>query len=281
MTPMKTKYFMTWPLALVVCGLLACGTPTVREAESPPDGWNAEHRLRAMSELLASAPSLRITTQEVHRWPNPEGDWSQLQATYELELWRPDALRITADGSGAKEIDHTLFYDGWTLTLESHAAKVFARAEVPPTVDEMLDEVAWRFDLPIPASDLLYSSPYEALMSGGAEGRFVGEELIGGRSCERFAFVGTTSDWEIWIESGDLALPCRLEIEHKDMEGPPRSEIVFVSVELAPELEESRFAFEPQEGYWEIPVVERSAPDSPPADGTESAPEAAAPETIS
>ena len=247
--------------ALLAFGLLACGASPPPDAEPAPASPDPHARVQAMSDLLAAAPALHLTTQELHRWPADNGEWSELEATYDIELWRPDALHIIADGTGAKEIDHTLIYDGWMLTVESHAAKVFARSAVPPTVDEMLDEVAWRFELPIPAADMLYSSPIDALIADDTEGRFVAQETIEGRACDHFAFVGPTVDWEIWVEADEDPLPCRIDIVHKEMGGPPRSQVVFTSIDLEPAMEEDRFVFEPQEGYREVPAVENRPPD--------------------
>lgn len=259
---MKTGLRTT--LIILGFGLLACSGPPPVDTTVPPPVPDAIERVQAMSDLLASAPALNIATREVHQWIDQEGEWARLEAACAIDLWRPDALHITVDGTGDIEIDHTLFYDGWVLTLESHSKKVFSRAEVKPTVDEMLDEVDWRFDLPIPAADMLYSSPFDSLISESTTGSFVAQETVGDRACDRFAFVGPTVDWEIWIEADDDPLPCRLDIVHKEMDGPPRSEVVFASVDLEPEMTEALFTFEPREDYREIPVVE-----NPPADPIE------------
>jgi len=243
-------------------GLLACGG----SGEPAPGGTSEgaavpEERLRAMSGLLAGAAAIRFDCRESFRWLDPTGEWQTGQAEWKLTIWRPDAMRITMQSKGAKEVDADLYYDGWRLTFVDHRRKTWAWASVPQTLDAMLDEIFWRFDLPIPMQDMLYTSPYDKLMTEDTASRYEGREEIEGRACDRFAFTHAAVDWEIWIEAGETPLPRRLDILHKSLEGQPKSEIVFTAVDLAAAVDEAIFTFDPQDGYNEIPAVENPPPD--------------------
>ena len=253
----------------MAAAVMACTAPGGSgPAASPPQ---PEERLRAMSDFLAGVNDLRLTTRETHTFPGPSGEEVTFEGTRETTIWRPDALRETLRGkSPLRELHLDLYYDGLTLTLEHHTRKIWAQAEVAPSLDEMLDEVAWRFDLPLPVADMLYSSPYDALFVDGTKGEYVGGEDVEGRACHRLSFTGPTVDWEVWIQAEGEPRPCRLDIVHKEMEGRPTSQIVVTGLDPDPDVEESLFAFEPEDGYHRIPVVENPPPgasdDQPPTD---------------
>lgn len=237
-------------LVVLIGGFVACGGSD----KSVPDSLE---RLRLTSDLFAAATTLRIEAHEVHQWPDPSGDWAKFEGDRQVTVWKPNGMRENLKGSGARELDHDLYYNGSILTLENHIDKAWAWAEVPETLDEMLDEVSWRFDLPLPLADFLYSSPYDAVITDDTESRYIGQEVVEGRSCDHFAFQQRAVDWEIWIETGENPLPCRLDIIHTDMEGPPRSRIFFTRIDLKPIVDDTIFSFEPKEGYREVPVVEK------------------------
>lgn len=253
-------------LAAMAAGLVACANtdvlnPSAMKNESDGAMPSADERLLAMSDLLAAVSTFRIQTRERHEWVGTSGDWSRIEGTTQATIWRPDFMHLKMRGSDPEVFDRELYYNGWTLAFENHAKKVWAWANVPETIDAMLDEVAWRYDLPIPVSDMLYSSPYNALMTDDTQSRFVGREIIEGRQCDHFAFSQPQIDWDIWIATEGKPLPCRLDIIHKGVQGPPRSQIVFAAIVLGIEVDKTLFAFEPQKDYSEIPVVENPPPE--------------------
>lgn len=247
---------------VLTLGLLACGGSGGPVSDEAAEGTaNPEARLREMSDFLSAAPSIRLNTREAFQWLNPEGERQEVQAVWEVNIWRPDAMRITMTGEGSQEFDVDIYYDGWKLTFVNHKQKVWAWASVANSLDELLDEIYWRFNLPIPMKDMLYSSPYDQLMTEDTESRYVGREEIEGRPCDRFSFSHEAVDWEIWIEAGEQPLPRRLDIIHKNLEQHPESEIIFTEVDLSPAVDETLFTFDPPDGYIEIPAVENPPPD--------------------
>ena len=265
------------PPALFLLVSISCGSPPpVSQAEPPPDP-DPRARIREMSDLLAGATALTLSAHEVHERDTVEGKPERLEGEQTVVIQRPDRLYIRAKGKGFRNIDHELFYDGQTLTLANHVQNVWASAAVPATIDEMLDQVSWRFNLPIPLADMMYSSPFDAVMTDSTVVRFVDVEVMGGLRCDHFAATQETVDWEIWISADGDPLPRKLDIIHKNLEGTPRSQIEFSSVDLASTPEVSRFVFTPKEGYHQIPVVENAPPNGdPPASpdgGTDSAEE--------
>ena len=71
----------------------------------------------------------------------------------------------------ATPLEIAAYYDGRTLTLSEKPDGKWAQTTVPGTLDEMLDDVARRFGLPVPIGDVVYSSPYDAFIGSIHEGR--------------------------------------------------------------------------------------------------------------
>ena len=63
---------------------------------------------------------------------------------------RPNGLFLELHGSGGTELEVAAYYDGKTVSLQSDVREVWAQTDGPGTLDEMLDDVAVRFSLPLP-----------------------------------------------------------------------------------------------------------------------------------
>lgn len=257
---MKRKILSMGVLVVLLAGLAACGvTDTLNPVESKDRIPSPQGRLAAMSNLFAAVPALRLETRETHEWTVSSSERSRVEGRWIVTIWRPDALHIKAVGSGSQDVDTELYYDGWTLVYENHLKKIWAWADVPPTIDGMLDELAWRYNLPIPVGDMLYSSPYDALMTDDTKSRFIGKEYIGGTQCDHFAFSQSSVDWDIWIAAKGEPLPCRLDIIRKNTQNPSISKIIFTAIDLDIKPDNSLFSFEPKKDYTEISVVENQS----------------------
>ena len=280
---MKPPIFHVGPaLLLLVCA--ACGScpPPAETTPCPPAPAPQDpdplHRLKLMSDLLGAAETVTLRAAEVHERNTDDGKTEAITGSQTVVIHRPDRLYISAQGTGYRTIDHELFYDGQVLTVESHVQNIWAAAAVPPTIDEMLDEVAWRFNLPISLADMIYSAPYDALVTEQTQIRFVGVEVIDGRRCDRFAAENELVDWEIWISQDGDPLPRRLDIVHKTMDRAPRSKIEITDIALGSKPDEAQFVFTPKKEYSQIPVVEKAPPEPErePASSADAAPESGA-----
>ena len=241
--------------SLLLLSAAACSrteTPT-SSAHTGVDA-KADDLLHKMSDLLASSDSLTFTTSEEHDHLRRTGELKHLHQTKEVSIHRPSALHLKIAGG---ERDGEIFYDGQKLSLLANNKKMWAQVSVPPTLDEMMDYAAERLDIPMPMADVLYSSPYDSLMTDDTQGSYVGKEQIEGASCHHLSFQQEELDWQIWIADGDQPLPCRLEIVYKEEQGPPRSQITFSDWRLAAQIADATFAFQPPPDYQRIRIVGR------------------------
>ncbi|MCP4381651.1 MAG: DUF2092 domain-containing protein [Hyphomicrobiales bacterium] len=129
-----------------------------------------------------------------------------------LALNRPDKVRMTRIG-GFADIEVT--YDGATLTALGKNLNIFAKAQIPGTIDELIDTLRFEYGFAAPAADLLSSVHFEAMMGNVIDVKDLGSGVIGGQECDHLAFRTEETDWQIWIAHGDRPYPCRFTITSK------------------------------------------------------------------
>src|SRR6202008_1054059 len=110
--------------------------------------------------------------------------------------------------------DSAYWYDGKHITFVANNQKKYARGPVPPTIDDALDFIATHYDVSTPMADLLYSSPYDALMTPATKGGWVGTETVDGQRTEHLAMQAEHVDWDVWIN--DHLLARQFQITYKE-----------------------------------------------------------------
>ncbi len=148
---------------------------------TPEAAAAGEKLMRSMSDTLARAKAFTFETSERFDISPTGGEKKVLHFTRKVTVRRPNGLFFEIHGQGDTALDLAAYYDGRTLALsqkpEGPNAKS-AQTAVPVTLDEMLDDVARRFGLPVPIGDVVYSSPYHAFIGPSTKGGFVGRESL-------------------------------------------------------------------------------------------------------
>jgi hypothetical protein len=71
----------------------------------------------------------------------------------------------------------------------------------------------------------------------------VGSSIVNGVPAEHFAYMEPGINWEIWIESGNNALPLRLAMTYKQAPNFPRFLFEYSDWNLSPKLSPDTFVF--------------------------------------
>jgi len=177
-----------------------------------------------MSTALASATRFSYTADEVRQRVRANGEKADERFSRHVVVRRPNALMFTDSGGDS---DAALWYDGSHLTLASKRLKVWARGPMPATLDEAMDFVSSEYAIQFPTADLLYSSPYNALMTSDTTGGWVGTDTIDGATCDHLAYKQTVVDWELWLTANGRTLPKRIRITYKTEAGQPIADVTF------------------------------------------------------
>ena len=133
------------------------------------------------------------------------------------------------------------------MSLRDNVRGTWAQTMVPGTLDEMLDDVARRYSLPVPIADVIYSVPYDAFIGRSTKGGFVGRETIDGVSCAHLSYGDEFVDVQVWVPSTGRPLPRRVHLVYKKTQGAPSARIDFTSWDLSPKISDGTFAFKPGE----------------------------------
>ncbi|MCI0441826.1 DUF2092 domain-containing protein [bacterium] len=213
---------------------------------------SGEEIIKKMSDKLSSAKTFSFSTSEVHTKVKLSGKKTDVKLAREALVRRPNGFRYSFQGG--REWD--IWYDGKFLTAVSDKEKGFIQASMPPTIDETLDEIADRFDINMPVSDLMYSSPYDSFTGSNSKGGVVGTQSVEGKLCDHLVYKSDAVDWELWVGKND-SLPYQLILNYKDDPRNPTQQIIFKNWNLNAQATDKDFAFNIPQGYQRIPIMEK------------------------
>ena len=205
----------TWLFILAVMAMV--GTMTFSAARA--DEAQAKTLFKAMSDYLAAQKTISFAYDSTLEVVTDQDQKLGLASSGTLNLNRPDKLHATRTGGFANV---EMVYDGKTLTMLGKNANVFAKAEEPGTIDQLVDVLRKKYNRPVPAADLLMSDPNGELMPLVVDAKDLGSGVIRGVECDHLAFRTEEVDWQIWIAQGDRPYPCRYVITSHKVKGSPQ-----------------------------------------------------------
>ena len=263
---MKIHHLVT--TALTACSVLAVLAPaTVRAQEASPSPAQATSRvdpqaleaLKRMSTTLGAAKALTYRSRTIVEVPAKTGQFITLFSTAEVALKRPDKLRARLTGE-APHFD--FYYDGATASAVAPVNNVYSTVEAPSTIDTMVPAMQQETGIRFVTAPFLFSDPYGVLTRKLISGIVVGPAVVNGRPFQHLAFRSPGVNWEVWIESGQRALPWRLAVTFTDRTNFPRVLVQFRSWNLNPWLKAGDFSFRKPAGAREIPFVSVIKPNA-------------------
>jgi len=210
----SVKKSACWLYATLLSLIIILGTSAGVKA----DESDARRILKAMSDFMTAQQSISFDFDAILEVVTTEDQQLGLASSGSLVLSRPDKLRARRTG-GFTDIE--LLFDGKILTLLGKNLNVYAQIDLPGTLDNLVNELQETYHRPLPAADLLLSSPYDELMAGVLDIKDLGSGVIGGVECDHLAFRTDDVDWQIWIGQGDQPYPYRYVITSKRVSGSP------------------------------------------------------------
>jgi hypothetical protein len=183
------------------------------------DENDAKALLKGMSDYLASQKTISLSYDSVYEVVTKDKQKLQLANSGTVELSRPDKIHVTRS-AGFGDIE--LVFDGKTVSMIDKTENAYVQAEVPGSVDNLIDQLREKFHRPLPAADLLGSNVYDVLMADVTEVKDLGSGVIGGTECDHLAFRTKELDWQIWIAQGEAPYPCRYVITTTQVDQAPQ-----------------------------------------------------------
>ncbi|MCH8614847.1 DUF2092 domain-containing protein [Sphingomonas sp. SM33] len=180
---------------------------------------NAKALLKKMSDYLAAQKAFSLSYDSVFEVVSDQHQKFQIATSGTVDMSRPDKIRATRKSGFT---DTETVFDGKTLTIYGKGKNAYVQAEVPGTVDNLIDQLRDRFHRQLPGADLLGSNVYDTLMTDVTDVKDLGSGVVGGQECDHLAFRAKDTDWQIWIAQGANPYPCRYVITSKGVDQAPQ-----------------------------------------------------------
>ena len=115
---------------------------------------NARALVKRMADYLEAQKAISLSYDSVFEVVTKEQQKLQIATSGTIVLNRPDKIRATRKAGFA---DTETVFDGKTLSLLGKGMNSYVQAEVPGTVDNLIDQLRERFHRQLPGADLLQS----------------------------------------------------------------------------------------------------------------------------
>ena len=206
------------------------------------DGKDAQSLLKGMSDYLSAQKAMSLQYDAVFEVVTKDHEKIQLATSGSVILSRPDKIRSTRQAGFA---DVETVFDGKTLSILGKNANVYVQADVPGTVENLVDQLREKFHRQLPGADLLLPNFYDAVMPDVTEIMDLGSGVVGGAECDHLAFRAKETDWQIWIAQGDTPYPCRYVITSKTVDQSPEYSVQIHDWKAGDQVAADDFSFKP------------------------------------
>ncbi|MGR8979264.1 MAG: DUF2092 domain-containing protein [Gammaproteobacteria bacterium] len=227
-------------------------TLAARQAAPPalPEPAAAKDILMRMAEFLAKAPRFSVTLRENYDVVQQSGQKFEFGETRQITVSRPNGLSVEVEQSDGEK--HRVFYDGKEITIFNPTQNVYAQISKPGGIDAAVMYFLRDLKMRLPLAMLLVSRFPDELERRTRALEYVERTEIHGAPAHHLAGRTETVDYQVWIAEGAKPLPLRVVLTYKNEEGQPQFRAQFSDWNLAPEIQDSQFAFTPPEGARKI-----------------------------
>ncbi|HVR66227.1 MAG TPA: DUF2092 domain-containing protein [Verrucomicrobiae bacterium] len=209
------------------------------------DETQAKQIFKAMSDYMGAQQAISFDYDTSFEVITTDDQKVALASSGSVLVNRPDKVRTTRTGGFA---DVEMVFDGKTVSLLGKNANLYAQAEAPGTIDNLVDVLRDKFHRPLPGADLLSSDVNGALMPLVTGVKDLGSGVIRGQECDHLAFRTAEVDFQIWIAQGDRPYPCRFVVTTKDVTGWPQYTVDVRNFKSGAEVAADDFVFKAPAG---------------------------------
>jgi hypothetical protein len=224
-------------------------------AQSSHPNWDpaAVDVLKKMNAYTASMKQLEVTAEA----------YTDHEITGPVVISNPSMSKITVDRSGslhsvtrnARQTSEIFVHEG-VLTVFTDEHNYYTRTDVPEDLDEALEFALEKFDVEMPAFDLLLVESLKQIVTDEEHVIYVTDSSsIRGVDCHQIVISGPHADFQLWVEKGSSPAPRRTLLTFKTQPQRPRHE-VFLDWKVLDDLDSSDFEFKPPDGAREIGFVD-------------------------
>jgi hypothetical protein len=218
-------------------------------AERDPDAIKA---LEKMGAYLRTLKAFQIRSDTTRDEVLEDGQNVKFSGIVDMIVARPNKLRAEVTGDKQQRF---YFVDGTSFTIWARRLNYYATIPAPPTLRELSDKLAEKYDVELPIADLFYWGDTKSTdeITSAID---VGPSQVEGTTCEHYAFRQKDLDWQVWLQQGDYPLPRKLIITTTTDPARPQYTSV-MNWNLAPSYNDAAFTFVPPKDAKRIVLSER------------------------
>ena len=240
-------------LTIIVAVLTLAGGQALAGGSIDP---KAEATLRAMTAHMQALSAFSVTEASLVDRVFPNGQKVAFFHKTLVKAERPDKLRAEATGD---EVSSLWLVDGPSLRVYDAKRNAYVVLDVPPRLEQALEQALAKLRLVGPMVDFLAADPYKSIMDGVLEAVYVGQSEVNGKPCHHLAFRQLTRDFELWVDAGKKPWPLRLVVTDKTLHGDPRTLIDYVDWKPVAAFGAKTFAWTPPKGAQQVMVAPQQA----------------------
>ncbi len=226
--------------------------PRAARVEESASNPRAQEILGKMCDFLKSQQQFSFKAEVTTDRPSVQA--GIIQASFDIEAYvrRPDRLRIDGEGD---LVSKQFYFDGKTITLYDKTHNVYATEEVPPDIEGALEKAHREFHLRVALADLASERLCDHVSKNLTNATYEGLHKVRGILCHLLTFERNKVRFQVWIEDGDKPLIRKVVITHDALPHSPQWSAFLTDWNLAPQLEDSLFAYTPAQGAEKIEFV--------------------------
>jgi hypothetical protein len=229
--------------AIMIATVSAAFAQTPAEVPAPDLDPAAVAALERMGAYLRSVKTFRVMATTSRDRVLEDGQLIKVQGKVDTLAQFPNHLRVDVVNDRKQRL---YLYDGKSFTLYGKATQYYATVPAPPTIAELANVLADKYDIELPLTDLFRWGTERVNPSDLLAAVDVGPSEVEGTSCEHYAFRQEEVDWQVWIQKGDFPLPRKIVITTMTDEARPQYSAVY-TWDLAPSFSDATFTFDPSE----------------------------------
>jgi hypothetical protein len=231
--------------------------PTAPAVAAPAEQVDAMAILTHMTDTLAKATGFSVTLNVTYDVVQESGEKVEFGEVRQLLLGRPNGLRI--DVVGRDGTRQEIRFDGKSLTMFTPGTPFYAALEHPGSVDDILYYIAYGLQTPIPLSLLFVTTVTQELEKRIDDIDLVDIETLDGKEVDHLVARTAEVDFQVWVATGDPAVPLRVVISYKKAPGQPQFAANLSDWNFAPKIDPAAFTFVPPANARPIPFMVRVA----------------------
>lgn len=209
------------------------------------DAAQAKGLFKAMSDYLGKQTKMSFDLDTSLEVVTKDQQKLSLTSSGSLTMVRPDKVRMIRHGGFANA---ELFFNGKTLALFRRDQNMYAKVDLPGSIEHLTGQLRDKYQLPVPAADLLSANVFEAMMPEVTDVKDLGTGFIRGVECDHIAFRTDEVDWQVWMARGDRPYPMRLIFTSKKIAGSPQYQVDVTNFKTGDQVSAVDFDLKPPPG---------------------------------